>query len=191
MENSRAAHSLSRAVARSGRRRVPAGVQRATALCRSARCPRFILPSRRRRTLLANDSKRTRAWSDPAGRPRGSLLLCHVGSGSPGPSIVGATLVVARLEDGNRLPIAFASKVRRRQNTEFATALAPYREMQQELQEYITMVIFYLREKKRQESREQSRGKRKESKLSRRLRPTKSKEISFKYYQEQNHPQTH
>src|SRR5216683_3708066 len=25
------------------------GVQRATALCRSARCPRFILPSRRRR----------------------------------------------------------------------------------------------------------------------------------------------
>src|SRR6266849_2676461 len=34
-----------RAVARSGRRRVLVGVQRAIALCRSARCPRIILPS--------------------------------------------------------------------------------------------------------------------------------------------------
>ena len=38
-----------RTVARSGRRRVRVGVQRATALCRSARCPRFIPPSRRLR----------------------------------------------------------------------------------------------------------------------------------------------
>ncbi len=78
MENSRAAHSLSRAVARSGRRRVPAGVQRATALCRSARCPRFILPSRRRRTLLAHDSGKAKGQEhgaiqpgDHEGRPAG------------------------------------------------------------------------------------------------------------------------
>src|SRR5260370_1099842 len=38
-----------RAVARSGIPRLLVGVQRATALCRSARCPRFILLSRRRR----------------------------------------------------------------------------------------------------------------------------------------------
>src|SRR5713101_3825446 len=38
-----------RAVASSGRRRVLVGVQRAKALCWSARCPRFILPSHRRR----------------------------------------------------------------------------------------------------------------------------------------------
>src|SRR5260370_42350755 len=100
MENSRAAHSLSRAVARSGRRRVPAGVQRATALCRSAGGPRFILPSPPRRTLLANDSKRTRAWSDPAGGPRGALLLCHLGNGAPGPPLVGATRVAVRRADG-------------------------------------------------------------------------------------------
>src|SRR5258708_9297633 len=40
---------MSRAVARWGMPRVLVGVQRATALCQSARCPRFILPSRRRR----------------------------------------------------------------------------------------------------------------------------------------------
>src|SRR6266852_7078980 len=87
-----------RAVARWGRRRVLVGVHRATALRRSARCPRFILPSRRRRTLLANAIERrfpsssratTRVaptmdgpgeplptWhsrGDPRGRPAGSL----------------------------------------------------------------------------------------------------------------------
>ncbi|SRR5712692_2571037 len=47
-----------RAVARSGRRRVLVGVHRAVALRRSARCPRFILPSRRRRTSLAKAIER-------------------------------------------------------------------------------------------------------------------------------------
>ncbi len=51
------------------------------------------------------------------------------------------------------------------------------------------MVIFYLREKKRQESREQSRGKRKERKVARRIRATKSSGIRLKYYQEQSQPE--
>src|SRR5258708_39205737 len=48
----------------------------------------------------------------PAGRPRGSPLPCHVGSGSPGPSIVGATLVVARQDRSMLLSFCIPTVIR-------------------------------------------------------------------------------